>query len=253
MSSLYVRRDVLAASLFVLLAGCESMHQQASTANTANADSTSLYQRAIADAAVASQDKVRPLMPVPSTDTVRVAAWVGASSNYCSGTQTNCQFTVGGSGIWVSLDGEVQKKCTAWRLNGDPLRERLEQLLGLPPNQPTQYQKTKFVVFDIPAGHLQRPCVGLGDDINGQPTCSVKIKSSQAVSSIDFVGTQMASSYISTTSGAPGYPYTRLGYTYDWSPASTDHYGASEFILVPGTVAMLKEEVSTDAYCTAVR
>jgi hypothetical protein len=234
------------ASLFVLLAGCESMSMHTGSAGT---DSASLYQRAIVDAAVASQDKVRPLLPIPVTDTVRVAAWVGASSNYCPDGKTDCQFTVGGSGIWVSLDGEVQKKCVGWGLSGDPLRERLEQLLGLPPNQPVQYQKTKFVVFEIPNGHLQRPCVGLGDDMNGQPACSIRVKSSPAISSIDFVGGQMASSYIATTSGAPGYPYTRLGYTYDWSPASTDHYGASEFILVPGTTATLKAQMNTDAYC----
>ena len=242
-------QKVLISTLIALLTGCETMHS-ATVENGAATDGASLYQRAIADAAIASQDKIRPLQPIPATSTMRVVAWVGASANYCANGQAECEFTVGGSGIWVSLDGEVQKKCAGWKLAGDPLRERLEQLLGLPPNQPAQYQKTKFVVLEIPAGHLQRPCVGLGDDVNGQPTCTVRVKPAQGISSLDFVGGQMASSYISTKSGSPGYPFTRLGYTYDWNPASSDHYGASEFILTPGTQAALKAQMPTDAYCS---
>lgn len=239
---------VLFTVAVALLAGCDSMPL---THGEAPATNASLYQRSIADSAIANQDKVRPLMAIPATDTVQVVAWVSASSQLCGTGDTQCQFTISGSGMFVSLDNEVQKKCVTWGLSGDPLRERLEQLLGLPPNQPVQYQKTKFVVLAAPAGHLQRPCVGMGDDVDGHPTCSVKVKASPAISPLDFVGGQMASSYISTTSGAPGYPFTRLGYTYDWSPASSDHYGASEFILVPGTVATVKSQASTDAYCAA--
>ena len=32
------------------------------------------------------------------------------------------------------------------------------------------------------------------------------------------------------------YPWTRMGYTYDWDVASTNHIGVSEFVIVPGTV-----------------
>ena len=31
------------------------------------------------------------------------------------------------------------------------------------------------------------------------------------------------------------YPWTRMGYTYDWEENSTDHMGVSEFVIVPGT------------------
>jgi len=216
----------------------------------APADSAGLYRRAISDSAIASQEKVRPLLAIPPTDTMQVVAWVSASSQFCAGGGTECQYTVGSNGMFVSLDGEVKNKCLAWELSGDALRKRLEQLLGLPPDQPVQYQKSSFVVLTIPSGHLQRPCAGLGDSVDGRPTCSLRVKSSPEVSPLEFLGGQMAGSYIAVTSGSPGYPFTRLGYTYDWSPASADHYGASEFILVPGTVATVKGQMSTDAYCT---
>jgi hypothetical protein len=215
----------------------------------APADSAGLYLRAIGDSAIASEAKVRPLLAIPQTDTVQVVAWVSASSQFCAGGGNQCQYTVGKNGTFVSLDGEVKNKCLAWELSGDALRKRLEQLLGLPPDQPVQYQKSSFVVLAIPSGHLQRPCAGLGDNVDGHPTCSIRLKSSPEISPLEFLGGQMAGSYISVTSGSPGYPFTRLGYTYDWSPVSADHYGASEFILVPGTVATVKAQMSTDEYC----
>lgn len=237
---------VIIVGSLAILAGCGALP---SNHVDDPAGSARLYQRAIGDAAIASQDKVRPLLAIPATDTVTVVTWVGASSQFCANGENQCQYTVGSGGIWVSLDGEVQNKCASWGISGDALRKRLEQLLGLPPNQPPQYQKTRFVVLSAPSGYLQRPCVGLGDSADGPPTCSVRVKASPAISPLAFVGGQMASSYIDVTSGSPGYPFTRLGYTYDWSPVSADHYGASEFILVPGTVATVKAQMSTDEYC----
>lgn len=241
---------ITVVAALAVLTGCSTLP---ASHGDDSADSAKLYQRAIGDAAIASQDKVRPLLAIPATDTVTVVTWVGASSQFCPNGDNQCQYTVGAGGIWVSLAGEVQNKCTSWGISGDALRKRLEQLLGLPPNQPPQYQKTRFVVLTAPSGHLQRPCVGLGDSADGPPTCSVRVKSSPAISPLAFVGGQMASSYIDVTSGSPGYPFTRLGYTYDWSPTSADHYGASEFILVPGTVATVKAQISTDEYCVRAK
>jgi hypothetical protein len=236
------------AILVSLLAGCATPPQ--GQANTSG-DNAELYQRAITDSAIASSEKIRPLIAIPAADTVGVVAWVSASSQFCDAGESSCQYKVGASGMFVTLDPEVQNKCRSWGFSGSPLRERLEQLLGLPPNQPVQYQKSRFVVLDVPSGRLQRPCVGLGDDVEGHPTCSIHVKASSAVSPLDFVGGQMAESYIAAASGPPGYPFTRLGYTYDWSPTSTDRYGASEFILMPGTVATVVKQASTDAFCAS--
>lgn len=32
-----------------------------------------------------------------------------------------------------------------------------------------------------------------------------------------------------------GYPWTRLGYTYDWGSRSSNKYGLSEFVIMPGS------------------
>ena len=43
------------------------------------------------------------------------------------------------------------------------------------------------------------------------------------------------------------YPWTRLGYTYDWGD-STTHVGLSEFILEQNATVMVKSVTSTVDY-----
>jgi hypothetical protein len=60
----------------------------------------------------------------------------------------------------------------------------------------------------------------------------------------------MASAYVMDNPKGPGYPYTRLGYTYDWAGnALPSHYGASEFVVAPGSVVKAVQIVATDDYC----
>jgi hypothetical protein len=65
-----------------------------------------------------------------------------------------------------------------------------------------------------------------------------------------FVGQQMAAAYVMDNPKGPGYPYTRLGYTYDWAvDARASHYGASEFVVAPGSTARAVRITATDDYC----
>ena len=49
---------------------------------------------------------------------------------------------------------------------------------------------------------------------------------------------------------APGYPFTGLGYTYDWKPDSeTHHVGLAEYVVRRGAVVRDVQEIDTAAYC----
>jgi len=61
---------------------------------------------------------------------------------------------------------------------------------------------------------------------------------------IDWFDNLKATSY-----GDDGYPWTRLGYTYDWYPDMTD-IGLSEFVIRKGTTVMVESVSAQDAYCT---
>ncbi len=210
------------------------------------------YEAAIADAAVASPRKVNALMPLPAGDRVRVVSWVTQSRTPCKAPDTSCTTTTPPDRIWVTLAGEVQARCRAWGLRGDALRQRLEQLLGLPLDPPVQFRKAQFVTMEVARERLDRPCLGIDESRPHSPVCTVGIQAGRAADVRDYVLKQMADSFVVGGPGGPGYPFTRLGYTYDWNQvnAQPNRYGASEFLVQANTSATVLTQQETDAYCS---
>lgn len=236
-----------AALLWIIalaLSGCAAVAPPGTTASA-------LYEAAIADAAIASPRKVTPLMPLPAGDRVRVVSWVAENRTPCKPPETACATTTPPAPIWVTLAGEVQARCRAWGLRGDALRQRLEQLLGLPLDPPPQFRKARFVTMEVARERLDRPCLGIDETNPLSPVCTVGIQASRAPDVRDYVLRQMADSFVVGGPGGPGYPFTRLGYTYDWSPvnARPTRYGASEFLVQASTPATVILQQETDAYC----
>jgi len=48
---------------------------------------------------------------------------------------------------------------------------------------------------------------------------------------------------------AKGYPWTRLGYTYDWGNPDSE-VGLSEFVITAGATIKIENVYETAAYCT---
>jgi hypothetical protein len=245
MTKIMTWRRVAALLSALILIGCAQLPTDGNNAQ-------SLYDASIPDAAVTSPGKVVALLPIPAGDTVIGVSWVTERRLPCQAGAVQCDFPVGGDRLWVTLKGEVGALCRSWNLSGDALRRRLEQLLGLPPDPPPQFQKAWFVEMQIPRDRVERPCLGVDDSDPARPRCTINTDAKHAASADtrNFVGQQMAAAYV-VGAGGPGYPYTRLGYTYDWNPdaAAHQHYGASEFVVAPGTVAKVTAQIRTDDYC----
>ena len=107
--------------------------------------------------------------------------------------------------------------------------------------------------MQVPRDALARPCLGIDAADPAHPKCTITVPAQSAASADmqGFVGKQMADSYVVRNPSGPGYPYTRLGYTYDWAPGAEAHrhYGTSEFVVAPGTSVAVTDEVASDAYC----
>jgi hypothetical protein len=233
----------LVLSIAFVLSACASVSMPAP-------DSQAAYAAALADAAVASPAKVVPLRPLPAGDSVTMVSWVTAQRLPCAKDALPCDMQVGADRLWVTLGGEVQALCKTWGLQGDALRSRIEQLLGLPTNSPAQYRKTQFVLLEIARDRVERPCLGLGQNNAAQPLCTIDLQPGTSADMRMFVGQQMAAAYVMDNPKGPGYPYTRLGYTYDWAASALPgHYGASEFVVAPGSLAKAVRIVATDDYC----
>lgn len=227
-----------------VLAGCAAVPR-------AERDPQTDYFAAIADAAVASPAKIKALLPLPPGASIAMISWVSAPRAPCAADAVPCTLTVGADPLWVTLAGEVQALCRSWNLRGDPLRRRLEQLLGLPLDPPPQYRKTKFLVLNVPRERIERPCLGVNETDAAHPRCTLNALAATPADLRDFVGRQMAGSYVIDNPAGPGYPYTRLGYTYDWGTAAKadGHYGASEFLVMPHTGTQVAAQIATDDYC----
>ena len=204
------------------------------------------YERAIYEASVYERANVRPLRPLTPDQNgeVLVATLTSMKGNVGE------LLTVGGSGIWVTGVPEVQDKCRTFR--GDVVM-RLRQLLGLPPDAHVE----RFLVFRARAVDIFRPspdarvtttlpCPTLVDAPIPQD-CGNAFPAETTTEHYEWIAQQSFRLHVLSH----GYPWTHLGYTYDWAPGDSDHYGASEYVLEPGAIVLIVENVDPLAYCGA--
>ena len=139
--------------------------------------------------------------------------------------------------VWVTTVPEVKSFCKELKENKSL---RLEQLLGLPPNA----GKTKFVEMWVRPADLFRPSAdpevtdSEAETEFRQPNRFVKVSDEY----IKWYNDLKAQSY-----GANGYPWTRLGYTYDWGD-NRRHVGLSEFVIMPGSTVEINSISPTMEY-----
>ncbi len=172
-------------------------------------------------------------------------------------TFTNHKYEVGSTApqpvdLWVTVVPELQNFCAGYNSNQENLVLRLEQLLGLPPS----HKKSKNIVeFWVTSQDLFRP------------TPDPEISDREA--ELDFP----QSNYFLTVSAEykdwfnnrlnefnsqlkdikPDkipFPWTRLGYTYDWGE-SENHIGLSEFVVRKGAAIEIDSVSTVNDYCQA--
>ena len=139
--------------------------------------------------------------------------------------------------VWVTTAPEVKNFCKGLKENRSL---RLEQLLGLPPKA----GKTKFVEMWVKPGDLFRPSADPEiSDCEAEtefriPNKFVKVSDEY----VKWYNDLKIQSY-----GTNGYPWSRLGYTYDWGD-SHRHIGLSEFVVIPGATVEINAVIPTSDY-----
>jgi hypothetical protein len=164
--------------------------------------------------------------------------------------------------IWVSLSDELSKAC-AGAVN--PVR-RIQQVLGLPP---VAAKDNVMTVLEVPRDGLIRPCVGKGDigsarcefdfpPLPADRTDAAKLKDDYF--RLWLVTNQMWTSY---RMGFPrdghgpsdypytGFPFTGMGWSYDWSQQSPNHFGVNEFVIKRDAVIKIVSEKTPAEFCQA--
>lgn len=171
---------------------------------------------------------------------------------------------------WFTIVPFVQRFCSALGLEGALLALRLEQLFGLPPKD----DKDAFLEVWVNPADLFRPCP---DPEIGDHECQVEIpvldcpdedassprppwpchcldapQVSGAFVKVDPAHLKwMCDNWTSTYGNADplsNFPWTALGYTYDWGNPD-DPRGMSEYVARKGAEVVFDSLRPTDAYC----
>jgi hypothetical protein len=144
--------------------------------------------------------------------------------------------------VWVTAAPFVRNFCRAYRQSNPSadLNLRLRQLLGLPPND----QKTTFVEFWVAPQDMFRPAPD--PEITDHEAELDFRRTGEITTTSDYenwFNQLRESSYV-----APGYPWTRLGYTYDWGNPNSE-VGMSEFVIHGGATFTVAGAYTTQDYC----
>lgn len=218
---------------------------------------------AVRDAAIAEPDEVSDDLTAitadntdliwngePGTSDVLVATWTSWDGY---DTMAGKPMTLTRE-IWVTVAPQVQTFCRDYHSTysvqtsqGSPddhvdLTLRLEQLLGLPPDN----GKTKFVEMWVGPDDLFRPSP---DPEITDSEAELDFPTSSAPAGDDEAAYRTWFNDLKSQSyGEGGYPWTRLGYTYDWGNPDTE-VGLSEFVVETGSQVEISTVTATEAYC----
>ncbi|GAA0530456.1 hypothetical protein [Chitinophaga japonensis] len=143
---------------------------------------------------------------------------------------------------WVFAPAQMKRRLGPAFTTATDTILRISQLLGLPPVN--SHSNTHIAEIWVPAEQLFRPAGNPA--INTTTTGAVLVNGVSNTYSTWFDGNIIYSYYRSLSSAADYYyPWTRLGYTYDWAP-DTKEVGLSEFVLQASS-GIWVEKVTTAA------
>ena len=223
------------------------------------------YLDAISDMALAvPADVSHALDPITPGKPVTVATWIRDD-------QLKRYKSAGGwidtlpADTWVTEEPHLKDLLTAFAgaNGGDPelLTLRLEQRLGLAPHS----AKTTFVSFTIadpdPDKNIFRPCASAIDTTScairssADDDCSTSPQPQSCAAHNLFFYKQYYSSY--GVARPTGFPWTSLGYTFDWALGPADgtghasfvRFGESEYVVPKGTPITIVGAAKTADYC----
>ena len=246
----------LAACVFPIQAPTPESAADAPTTADAPAalDPLQAYAAALQDAKVADPEEIfdglTAIIPdnatltwEPAGERVLVSTWTSWNGY---DTQVGMEIPLTRE-VWVTAVPQLQGFCQTYAATAEtPLTLRLEQLLGLPPNN----GKTRVVEMWVNPADLFRPSPdGEIDDT----VAELELPGPERFASQqdyefhrDWYNLQL--SIDDYDNPAKGYPWTRLGYTYDWGNPDSE-VGLSEFVITAGSTIKIENVYETTAYC----
>lgn len=253
-------RSIVALSLCLWISGCDAAPSSSgpksppapapAPATPAVLDVHAAFEDAVRSAAVYEVQHVRPL---------RALMFDAPSGTALVSTLTGSPFAVGSTTLtedaWVTAVPEVKALCQQYA--PATLVMDLRQLLGLHPD--TAF--THFVEMQVKPADIFRPAANPDPTTTSpcNPTdppppalCGELFPTTASDSHRLWIADWIFDAYelSADPAVATGYPWTRLGYTYNWKPGA-DRYGASEFVVRSGATVEITAVTPFAEYCAA--
>lgn len=237
---------LLVLSVLLFFASCQTLK----LTSTQTLDEHLFYQQSIQNAMSPGQDKVyNNLVSINSQnpDLIRktinnveyilVVTWKQDTIYYKS-DQTTGFYNTGERPIWVTTAPELLQRMK--KENAENVNSRLNQLLGLPPTSTYNY----FIEIWVNPEDLFRPCP---DNEITDKTCDLCFPDKTDSSYISWINDLRIQSYYDCNLYKK-YPWTQLGYTYDWNIGNKTHVGLSEFVIAKNKNVVINKFYSTKDY-----
>ncbi len=225
----------------ILLVGCKATNLPVSN--------SVLYRKAVEDAMYVEEREIdsnlvdvtwnnHSLIRNPKdSQYILMVSWIPQKFSY----PDSGIYKTGDREMWATVAPELAT--TMWKEKANDINLRLQQLLGLPPNdRPNQL----FLEFWVKPGDLFRPCPDKEITDKRCNLCFTK-EDSLDQNHIQWITNKRLSNY-NCDGLYKHYPWTALGYTYDWSPSNSSHRGVSEFVVKKNTTIIVKRMVKTAEY-----
>ncbi len=171
---------------------------------------------------------------------VLMSSLVGDTSWYAG--MTGKPYNTSTHYIWVTASPQLQKRCSDPAFGPNNLIARLRQLIGLTPFQ----EIGGIVEFFVRPDQLFRPAP---DNEITDTTAGLQLPDKVEPWYREWFNQLRAGQYFqSKRPEHSAYPWTQLGYTYDWGN-SKDHQGLSEFVIKAGSRVRIHRITTVEGYC----
>jgi hypothetical protein len=202
------------------------------------------YGTAVIDAMVTEESEICSTLVAIKPDNnylswsngyVLVVTW----TKYCSGYLVGDTISLSWGETWVTAVPELKDWYKNHPVSPDKVTLRTEQLLGLPLNS----GDSCFVEIWVKPDDLFRPAY---DNEIDDKTSGLNFPANVSPGYVTWFNNNIISSYY-PPKGSNKYPWTRLGYTYDWGNPSNE-IGLSEFVIKKNSKVIIKSKRSTNDY-----
>ena len=228
----------------MLLAACSlpSADDPSTTLSAATTPVTSaeeeLYKAAVYDSMEARSDEIRPLVNLTRSDPLTTWNDKGrvlllSLHSHPDSYRAGQDYVTSYGAVWTFTDKEIAKWVSA---NSDGVTNwtlRLKQLVGVPYDR----RYTHISAMWTNTADVKRPAF--------EPDISKQITEPKLADGLDPAYEDWFSGNIIASYENASYPWTRLGYTYDWSGKK---FGLSEFLIAKDSTVFVEYTKTIDAF-----